>query len=318
MNKLLLSLFRFAMLPVTDADGGGPVDRGDEIVADEPGEKLAQDSETLEQSEPEEAAEEEPEEPARDEKGRFIPKSRFDEQVGKEREARVAAEQRAAALEKQINESQQTQQQSVKVAEIEAYVSELEEKHAQLLLDGEAKKAAAVMKDIRNAERQIVKAELQQDSGRITAQAIEAERVEYAIATLESEHPEFNPDSEEFDETLVNFALAEQQRLMKAEGLSPSKALIKASNSIIKLVNRQVTAQADKQGLAKAQGDRKAAQVAKNLETQKKQPASMRDSGIDSDKAGHGIEGVDPSKLTFEEFKALPESTKAKLRGDFV
>lgn len=316
MTKLLLSMFRFAMLPVTDADGGGPVDRGDDI-AEESGEKLAHDSETLEQSDPEETAEEEPEEPARDEKGRFIPKSRFDEQVGKEREARVAAEQRAAALEKQISESQQTQQQSAKVAEIEAYVSELEEKHAQLLLDGEAKKAAAVMKEIRSAERQIVKAELQQDSGRITAQAIEAERVEYAIATLEAEHPEFNPDSEQFDETLVNFALAEQQRLMKAEGLSPSKALIKASNSVMALVNRQV-AQAEKPGLAKAQGDRKAAQVAKNLETQKKQPASMRDSGIDSDKAGHGVEGVDPSKLTFEEFKALPESTKAKLRGDFV
>jgi len=316
MTKLLLSMFRFAMLPVTDADGGGPVDRGDEI-AEESGEKLAHDSETLEQSDPEETAEEEPEEPARDEKGRFIPKSRFDEQVGKEREARVAAEQRAAALEKQISESQQTQQQSAKVAEIEAYVGELEEKHAQLLLDGEAKKAAAVMKEIRSAERQIVKAELQQDSGRITAQAIEAERVEYAIATLEAEHPEFNPDSEQFDETLVNFALAEQQRLMKAEGLSPSKALIKASNSVMALVNRQV-AQAEKPGLAKAQGDRKAAQVAKNLETQKKQPASMRDSGIDSDKAGHGVEGVDPSKLTFEEFKALPESTKAKLRGDFV
>ena len=44
------------------------------------------------------------EEPARDEKGRFagIPKARFDEAVGKEREAREAAERRAAELERRV------------------------------------------------------------------------------------------------------------------------------------------------------------------------------------------------------------------------
>jgi hypothetical protein len=58
-------------------------------------------------------------------------------------------------------------------------------------------------------------------------------------------------------------------------------------------------------------------QVKKNLDTQARQPASMRDVGMDSDKAG--VKGdIDVSKLSADEFAALPESTKAKLRGDLL
>jgi hypothetical protein len=319
MSKLLKALFHFYMLSAVDGDGGGggAVDRGDDVpegnteVADEPA------VETPEEAEKE--AEKEIEEPARDEKGRFIPKERFDEAVGKEREARAAAEQRLAALEKELQSRQQTQKQGADVEAFEAHITTLEDKHTTLLLDGDAKGAAAVMKEIRMAERQIAKLEMQQDSTAITAHAIEAERVEYAIASLEADHPVFNPDSEEFDEELVNFALAEQQRLMKAEGMAPSRALVKAATTIMKRFAAKPAEVDAKPGLAKAaQDDRKAAQVAKNLETQKRQPASMRDSGIDSDKAGQQGANIDPSRLSYEEFEALPDSVKAKLRGDNI
>lgn len=315
MNKLLKALFHFYMMSATEADGGGAevVDRGDDIP-EETVESVAE--EVVEETLVEEVAEEEVEAP-RDEKGRFIPKERFDEAVGKERDARTAAEQRLATLEAELKSRQVVQTQGVEIDKIEAHISALEEQHATFLLDGDGKKAAELMREIRHAERQIAKIEMQQDSGRITAHAIEAERVEYAIATLEAEHPEFNPDSEEFDEDLVELVLAKQQRLIQTENLAPSKALVKASQDVLKKLGAK-PAQDDAKGLAaaKAGQDRKSAQIAKNLETQKRQPASMRDSGMDSDKAGQGVEGIDPTKLSYDEFVALPDSTKAKLRGD--
>lgn len=78
------------------------VDRGDEFVADdvvvdEPEAKV--DENVVEEPEVKvEEPEVKVEEPARDEKGKFIPKGRFDEAVGKERAARETAERKLAEL----------------------------------------------------------------------------------------------------------------------------------------------------------------------------------------------------------------------------
>lgn len=105
--------------------------------------------------------EEKPEEPARDDKGRFtgIPKARFDEAVGKEREAREAAERRAVELERQLAERAQAQVKTEQTEELEGRISEMEKQHAQFLLDGEAEKAAELMRAIRHTERQIARME---------------------------------------------------------------------------------------------------------------------------------------------------------------
>lgn len=271
----------------------------------------------------------EEDEPPRDEKGQFvakdgakdakIPKARFDEAVGKERDAREAAERRAAELERQLAERSQKVAQDAQVEELETKIVGLEKQHAALLLDGEAEKAAAVMRDIRHAERAIARAEVRQESQVTTANTLESERLDLAIAQLEAEHPLLNPQSETFNEPLVNFILAEQQRLMRSEGLPPSKAIVRAATAILADFGpKPEPAKDDPKGLSKAGEERKAAQVQKNLETQKKQPASLKEVGLDSDKAGQSGPLPDVSKMTQDEFAALPESTKAKLRGDFV
>ena len=171
------------------------------------------------------------------------------------------------------------------------------------------------MKQIRHAERQISKYEHQNDSRQLTQQALESERMELAIAQLEAQYPAMNPESDHFDKALVNFALAEQKRLIREEGLTPSKALIKATTTVAERFS--TPAQGTAAGLGKAAQDRKAAQVAKNLATQSAQPPSTKDVGLDSDKMG-ATKVPDVSKMTYEEFRALPESTKAKMRGDFL
>lgn len=260
---------------------------------------------------------------ARDAAGKFeakIPKSRFDEAVNKERTARETAEARVAALEAKLEEKQGNEQQRMATAQIEqaeAHIVELEKQHAQLLLDGDADKAAATMREIRMTERAIARAETQAEAANITSQALESDRMELTIAELERDYPIMNPKSEMFDESLVNFALAEQRRLMQNEGLSPSVALRKATVSVAERFGKPVEPPAsEREGLAKAQAeDRKRQQVDKNLAASKAQPASTKDVGLDSDKMGEKTL-PDITKMTPEEFKALPESTKAKMRGD--
>lgn len=259
--------------------------------------------------------EEKPEEPARDDKGRFtgIPKARFDEAVGKEREAREAAERRAAELERQLAERAQAQVKTEQTEELEVRISEMEKQHAQLLLDGEAEKAAELMRAIRHAERQIARAEAQADARNTTGQILEAERFELAVAKLEADYATLNPASETYDPELVEMILDRQARLVQS-GMSPSKAITNATDFVMKrVVREEAPAQ---QGLAAAKlPDRKAEQVRKNLDVQARQPPSMKDVGLDSDKLGEkALPNV--AKMTLEEFNALPAATKARLRGD--
>ena len=313
------------------------MDRGDSLVAPEPEkaepvvedkiedifEDKAEEAEETEEVSEEEAPEEEKgEEKPRDEKGRFeakIPKSRFDEAVGKEREAREAAERRANELERQLKAGEQQAVRTQEIEEIETNISALEEKHADLLLDGNAKEAAAVMKQIRMAERQIARAEADQLADARITRTLEAQKFDTVVARLEADHPQFNPESEVYDADLVELVLTKQQSLMRSQGLSPSTAMAKAAEDVAnRFLKAEESTKEDTKGLAKAAADdRRQDQIKKNLATQKQQPASMKESGIDSDKAGKAST-MDVMNMTSDEFAALPESTKAKLRGDFV
>lgn len=319
--------------PVADIDNLdlSKMDRGDAIPEPtEPVEPEPKEPEPVELVEPEEEPEpvepeEDPEEQPRDEKGKFtgkgIPKARFDEAVGKEREAREAAERRAAELERQLNASTQQQAQSTAVAELEASIEALEAKHAELLLDGDTAGAAKVMKDIRMSERQIARAESEAIVNQRTSQALESQRVNTAVARLEADYAPLNPDSEAYDGDLVELVLSKQRTLIQQQGMAPSEALTLAASTVMKRFGTQTTpVEPDEKGLAAAKqlADRKADQVKKNLATAGKQPPSMKDSGLDSDKAGQTGKLPNVSQMTTEEFNALPESTKAKLRGDFV
>jgi hypothetical protein len=297
------------VVPVTD-------DKVEDIFEDKAADKAAETA--VDEPEDEVVESEKP----RDEKGKFtakgIPKERFDEAVGKEREAREAAERRADEAERKLNATAQAQVQNKQVEELEATIEALETKHAELLLDGDPVAAAKVMKEIRMSERQIARAESEAISTQRTSQALEGQRVETAIARLEADHAALNPNSESYDADLVELVLSKQSNLIKFEGLAPSVALGKAAASVMERFGKAPEPVVETKGLGAQQlADRKQAQVKKNIDTANKQPSSMKDSGLDSDKAGAG-ESLDVTKMTQEEFAALPKSTLAKLRGDYL
>lgn len=309
------------MTTETEIPTTGPEARGDFLKEDAPAPEVEAEvvlDDPIEEEEPE--VTEETEAQPRDEKGKFtgkgIPKERFDQAVNKERAAREAAEARAATLEAQLAERVATQQ-TQEIEKIEARVVDLEAQYGAALLDGNSEKAAELFRQIRHAERAIVRIEARDESRTATAQTLESDRIELAIAKLEADNSVLNPNSEDYNEPLVNFVLAEQSRLMKTEQLSPSRALQKAATEILERFGPKAAVQAEEpQGLAKLQGERKAAAVKKNLAAQAAQPGSMRDVGLDSDKAGLVSKIPDINKLSREEYAALPAATRARMRGD--
>lgn len=248
-----------------------------------------------------------------------IPKSRFDEAVGKERDAREAAERRAAELERQLKAGEQAAVRTVEVEKIEAELSAMEEKHAELITDGKAKEAAAVMKEIRMAERQIARAEADAAANQRITQTLEKQKFDTVVARIEADNPEFNPESEQYDSDLVELVLTKQSNLIRSQGLTPSVAMDMAAKDVAARFLTKQEAKEEAKGLSKANAaeDRKQEQVKKNLDTQKRQPASLKESGIDSDKLGKTSE-MDMSTMTADEINALPEATRARLRGDYV
>jgi len=289
------------------------IDRGDTF---EPTEDIKPDP-LIEESKGEEALKDEvkTEEQPRGDDGKFIPKHRFDEQVSKERSRAEAAERRLA----EIEQHQASLNRSADVGKLEEDVVELRKQERAALLDGNEDKAAELSRQADLLNRRIAIAEAGHMSSQDKAQALEDMRMELTIERMEEKYPVLNSENEEFSQELVDDILDKQAGLMQRERLSPSKALAKAVESIMKRTTTKGDAP-EKAGLAAAQGgvDRKGSAVAKNVDASKRQPGSLKDVGMDSDKAGQNAPTPSAEDMTFEEFNALPESTKAKMRGDFV
>lgn len=257
----------------------------------------------------------EPEDKARDDKGRFIPKSRFDDAVRKEREGREFAERQLAELQNQLKQNQR----QVDTSQLETEIKGLEKQYTKLVLQGDEDGAAEVMSQIRLKERTVAIQEATHLSAQAKDQAREEIRMESAIERIESAYPELRDGSEEYDQDLVDLVLASQMANIQQKRMAPSMALAAAVETVMgKMARKSAEPEPEKKGLAAAAGaaDRKAAQVEKNLDAARKQPPSLKGVGEDTDKHGQS-EKVDVSKLTREEFAALPEATKARLRGDY-
>lgn len=253
-------------------------------------------------------------EAARDDKGRFIPKARFDEAVTKEREAREAAERRVAELQGQIQQVDRT----ADVEKLETQLTELRKQERRAIMDGDEDKSIALAGQIDRLNRQISIQEAQHMSNQAKEGAREEIRLELAIEKLEATYPALKQDSETYDQDLVDLVLAKQQQLIARDKMSPSQALIKATNDV--MVRVQPAAKADEKplgGLAGAKtGERSATSKAKAVDAALRTPPDTSDVGLDTDKAGmrHGL----PTPTTIEELRAIPEATLKRMRGDML
>ena len=252
-----------------------------------------------------------------DDEGVMIPKSRFDSAVVKERERAETAERRLAEAMAQQGQIKR----NVDITAAENKVADLRKQERQAIVDGDEDKASQLSSEADRLNRQIAISQAGDMSTAAKEQALEGMRMELAVENIEANYPALDENSDEFDQDITDDVLDKQRGYMDRERLPASKALLKAVKYVMARQNPAPAAESTgKTGLSSAAKgvDRKVAAVGKNLDAARRQPAGTKQVGADSDKHGQTAEIPEAGDMTFEEFGALPESTKAKMRGDFV
>lgn len=291
------------------------VDRGDDVTstldeiikADEPAEVKEEVVEPKE--EPKEEVKEEPTEPKKVDGSKFVPRERLNEAVAKERAKAEAIAARAAELEQQL--AARTTSQDIE--EAQKVIKTLIKQRNSHLGDGELDKASEVDSQIIELQEAIAerKAEMKFESSK--QQAVETMKYDTIVERLENEHPELNPDSEEYDEELATEIRALMRGYQTELKLTPSQALLRAARRVFPATKKD----ADLDEKTAQEGvRRKQEAVARNVETAKKQPASTKEVGLDHDKKGGGLDAKTIMSMKYDEFVKIGDDVLSRLRGD--
>ena len=185
------------------------------------------------------------------------------------------------------------------------------------MLEGETDKAALVRQEIRNAERDQIMSEMQNKMG----QTVQQDREEHELAQKATEimevFPIFNEKSKSYDEKLTSEVM-ELRDAFIYQGYGAADSLAKATEVTLlskkpELLQGDISTEADPAPkLTKAVQERKQkATVKKKVEASQAQPPEMKGESAKNKKV------VDINVLSDDEFKALPEDTLRRLRGDF-
>lgn len=254
----------------------------------------------------EDAAEEEPEVAP---KKPMVPKSRLDEVLAKQK-----------ALQKQLDDMKAAQEVAENAPEEYDFDSK-EVEYQQLLLDGEAEKAAALRQAMRKAEREQIAYEMRQEMTQTVAQNQQATALQTAANELEANFPVFDQNSDVYNAEYTQEVIDLRDAFI-TQGFGAVEALGKAANFVVKsydLVDASPatsTLGADTAPAARQADEvaKKRAQVSKKLKAAEAQPPELP--GESS--ANRGEKPLDISSMTEDEFNSLPEATLKRLRGDIL
>jgi len=282
-------------------------EESEEVVAEEEAPEEPETEEAV--AENEEGVPEASEEPAAEEKTRkspMVPKSRLDEVLAKQK-----------ALQKQLDEVKAANEKPEEAPEEYNY-DEKEVEYQNALLDGEVDKAAALRREIRQAERAQLEFEMRQEMSQTVAQDRQMTALQQAAAAMEEAYPVFNANSENFNQEYTN-EVVELRDAFIMKGYDTVDALAKAVNYVVKDRSLDQSAEEDQPALAgkgKSVDEvaKKRKEVSRKLKAAEAQPPELPTESVN----GPGEKGIDISKLTEDEFDALPEATLRRLRGDII
>lgn len=285
----------------------------EEEVEEEVEEQTEEVAEDTTEEETEEAAEkpslsQETEEKtvAEEPKKPMVPKSRLDEVLQKQK-----------ALQKQLDDLKATQKPAEEAPE-EYDFGAKEVEYQNLLLDGEAEKAAALRAEIRKAERTQIEYEMSQKMTDAVSQNQQATALQQAASALEAEFPVFDQKSDQYNEAMTQEVIELRDAFM-IKGENAVAALSKAAKYVISeygLVEDTPTLAAESAPTKKSTDEvaKKRAEVTRKLKAADSQPPELAGEGA----SARGEKALDISTLSEEEFDALPEATLKRLRGDIV
>ena len=239
--------------------------------------------------------------------------------------ARERAEARAAELEAQLAQLSGTGKSEDPVKVIDAELEQLYEQVEEARAEGRVKDAAKLQKTIDSKNREVTELRSTRIATQQALRAAEAAAYDATVSELEAKFPELNPDNEElFDPDLADEVLDLRDGFIKAKGMKPKDALKKAIAYVFKpevletgtapLYAKNKEGGQKKDKAKEAGAKRKAEAVKTNIKANGRQPARMDGTG----KADTKAEKLDPKTLSDKDWDALPESTLARLRGDYV
>ena len=244
-----------------------------------------------------------------DKKEHMVPKSRLDEVLAKQK-----------ALQKQLEDLKKAQQPPEDAPAAYDFAAK-EVEYQNLLLDGEAEKAAALRQEIRSAERTQIEYELTQKVTQTVAQNQQATALQQAASNLEESFPVFDQNSDQYNSEYTQEVIDLRDAFI-VQGYDAVDALTKAAKFVIKSYDLDSQPQAsgtlDAASAPKQQTvdevAKKRAEVGKKLKAAKAQPPELP--GESS--ASRGEKAMDISSMSEDEFNALPEATIKRLRGDII
>lgn len=245
-----------------------------------------------------------------------IPLSRHKEILEKERATRATLEAQLA----QYQQGGKVADLNAEITAAEGEILKMEGEYAKLLTDGETEKAVAVMTKIRKLEREMADAKNDMKTQAAVSLATENARYNMALERIEAAFPVLNPDHDDYDAELMT-DVADLKVTYQRKGMTPTDALQKAVKKLVGTESAKQEAATEVKPKVDAKdvaAERKKAAVTKNLKDAASTPASTKDVGLDSDKAGGTISAKDVLKMSFKDFSALPEETLARMRGDVL
>ncbi len=248
-----------------------------------------------------------------------LPRSRHEAILAGERAKREAAEREVASL----KEGKVIAKTNEQIAELETKVAGLETQYAEAMAEGETKKAAALMKEIRQSERTIIEQKAEFRSQLATAQAVESIRFEAACDRLETAFPQLKEGGPEFDAEIASDVVELRDAYM-LKGYSATDAIQRAVDKLLKPATAKQEAavsvtprvNATEATAAAKKLERDVAARKKNADTANAQPPALATTGANSDEAGGKLDALKIIKLPFSEFMKIGDDDLARARGD--
>lgn len=290
-------------------------------------------------------------EPGRDEKGRFTKKNGGDEEAesdedededgeaaddetddegdgasaakkdpknfairfNKAKQQRDAAIERARELENELAKLRGGKSEADAASPTDKLNSELDELYEKVedaRADGDTKAAAALQRQIDGKNREIARIEAAELAAKTTQASTVSARFDALLDVAETLVPELSVGADTYDEEAVR-EIQFQVEAYSRMGMPVDKALVKAVKVLHGVDLGAKRASKTEDAVETAKAPKKKVDVAKALDTQRRQPPDASARGVNRDSSR-----IRYSELSEEDFDKLPESVKSRERGD--
>lgn len=194
-----------------------------------------------------------------------------------------------------------------------------EREYADMVADGAIDAALALRKEIRAAERESYAAE---SDARVRARVEEdrtvstlRSRIEENSSYLASLNPSLDDSGDAFDEAQVHKIVAMQRGLMATKQIAADEALMEAAE-LLGFATTVSAVPAAERGLS---AEELAAKRAERADIRRKvSDAAAQPPGGGGSQSAPADSDIVVQGMSIEEFDAMPEATKARLRGDIL